>query len=441
MTVTEVAGKRVVLMGLGRFGGQIAAARYVASRGGKLLITDGAPAEKLADSLAQLSGLSFETRLGEHREEDFASADLIVTSPAVAPSSPYLSAARAAGVPVVTEIELTVERILARNPGQLFVGVTGTKGKSTTTAMLGRMMQARHKTHVGGNIGRPLINEVESIGADDWVLLELSSYMLHYLGARGFAPRVGVVTLISSDHIEWHGGLENYHEAKRNLLRHQGPGDHAVIYRGNSTAASFAAATKGTVHWYDAGSAAPLEMRLPGEHNQLNAQGALAAAKVLGVPEDLARAAVRDFGGLPHRLELVGTIRPGVSCYNDSIATIPEAAVAALRSFPAGRVLQIVGGSDKGLDMTPLTDELAARAKLTLCVGLIGTGLHEKILAAGGRSEYVGTLEAAVKRAGEAGSAGDVLLLSPGTASYDQYPNFEARGEAFRKLVGSMGPK
>lgn len=429
MEPTEVAGKRVTVMGLGRFGGQIAAARWLAGEGAKVLVTDATPAEKLAESVAQLEGLGIEYRLGEHRTEDFTAAEVVVPSPAVPPTNPYLKAARDAGVPIVTEIELFLER----NRAKMVIGVTGTKGKSTTTAMLGRMLETKNRTYVGGNIGRPLIGQVGEIKADDWVLLELSSYMLHYLGLRKFRPNVALVTMVSADHLDWHGGPEGYVNAKVNLVSHQTPADRAVVYAHNPSTPVFAGATKARFATYDGSSSARVELPLPGEHNQVNAQGALMTAKLLGVDETAAREAVKEFGGLPHRLELVGE-RDGVRYYNDSIATIPEAAVVALGAFPAGKVVQIAGGYDKHLDMSAMTSALREGAKAVLCIGALGESLAKAI---GAKAEVCGTLEVAMGRAREVARAGDVVLLSTGCASYDQFPNFEARGEAFKALARS----
>jgi UDP-N-acetylmuramoylalanine--D-glutamate ligase len=427
MEQTRVAGKRVTVMGLGRFGGQIAGARWLAGQGAKVLVTDTTPPEKLADSVRQLEGLGIEYRLGEHRIEDFSSAELVMASPAVPPENPYLAAARGAGVPIVTEIELFLER----NPARTVIGVTGTKGKSTTTAMLGRMLATRNRTHVGGNIGRPLIGTIEKITPDDWVLLELSSYMLHYLGARRFRPNLALVTMVSADHLDWHGGAEAYVNAKVNLVAHQLPEDHAIVYAQNPSTPVFAGATRAQFATYDGRTNPRVELLLPGEHNQVNAQGALLAALTLGVDDAAARDAVRGFGGLPHRLELVCE-RGGVTYYNDSIATIPEAAVVALESFPPSRVIQIVGGYDKHLDMTPMVEALARRAKAALCIGALGPSLADRI---GPRAENCATLDAAIARARNIATPGDIVLLSTGCASYDQFANFESRGDRFRELA------
>lgn len=430
--VTEVRGRRVTVMGLGRFGGQLAAVRYLVTQGASVLVTDAAPEAKLSESLRQLSGLPVTLRLGGHDEADFVETDLVVASPAVPPNNAFLQRAYAAGVPVVTEIELTLERLYARCPNVTVVGVTGTKGKSTTTELLGRMLATTCRTHVGGNIGRPLINGIDTIGPDDVVLLELSSFMLHYLGRRRFRPHVAVVTMITADHLDWHGSLEAYIDAKRQLVRYQLASDHAVLCGRSEVACGLRNDTAATVHLYDLPKAGErISMRLPGDHNQLNAAGALLAALLLGVTRERAVAAVADFAGLPHRLELVHE-ENGVRYVNDSIATVPDAAIAALCAFPAGRVIQIVGGSDKQLDMSPLVDALRNRARAVLCIGTLGPMLAS---AVGAKAEVCHTLESAVRRARQIARPGDVVLLSPGCASYDQFAHFEARGDAFRRLA------
>jgi UDP-N-acetylmuramoylalanine--D-glutamate ligase len=428
-----VRNKRVVVAGLGHFGGNVAAAKWLVSEGASVLVTDRAPAEKLGDSLPQLDGLPIEYRLGGHRDGDFTSADLVVASPAIPPSNPFLLAARAAGVPVTTEIRLFIERCPAT-----LIGVTGTKGKSTTTAMLGEILRRRFTTWVGGNIGGSLLPELERIDATDLVVLELSSYMLDYLEPMRWSPHVAVVTLIAPDHLEWHGSYEAYLAAKGNLFRFQRPDDVTVANGENPAAVELARLSPGRRIAYGVENRQPFELALPGRHNQLNAQGAFAAASVLGVTVDEAQAALRAFGGLPHRLELVHEA-DGVRWFNDSIATIPEAAVAALDAFPARHVIQIVGGADKGLPMTPLCAALCERAKAVLCIGLLGPRIAEQMgqspSQACAPTYRCGDLATAVKMARGIATPGDVVLLSPGCASYDQFVNFEKRGEAFAELA------
>jgi UDP-N-acetylmuramoylalanine--D-glutamate ligase len=423
-------GKRVTVAGLGRFGGNIAASRWLVEQGARVTVTDMAAAEKLAASIKQLDGLPITWRLGEHREEDFTQADLVVASPAIPPSNPYLQAAVKAGVPVTTEIRLVVERCPAR-----VVGVTGTKGKSTTTALLGLMLKTRHNAYVGGNIGGSLMFELPKMTKDDVVLLELSSYMLEHLGALHWSPHVALVTMITADHLEWHGSFEKYVRAKANILAYQKPSDYAVMPEDNRPALTMADMTQGRVVLFGLKGRRRFELALPGEHNQLNAQGAFAAAQVMGVTWEDAQRAVRDFPGLPHRLQLVHE-RDGVRYVNDSIATIPEAAIQGLDAFPRGSVVQIVGGYDKHLDMSAMTQALAERAKAVLTIGALGPELAKQVRTAGGNDvQECGDLAAALMRAREIAQSGDVVLLSTGCASYDQFANFEQRGETFARLA------
>jgi UDP-N-acetylmuramoylalanine--D-glutamate ligase len=431
----ELRGKRVTVAGLGRFGGQIAAARWLCGQGAVVCVTDRESAEKLADSVAQLSGLPIELRLGEHREADFCGADLVVASPAIAPQNPYLLAARRAGAPVVTEIQLFIERCPAK-----ILGVTGTKGKSTTTAMLGRILSRKFKTWTGGNIGKSLLGELERIGPSDLIVLELSSFMLEYLGEAHWSPHVAVVTMISADHLDWHGSAAAYVQAKKNILRFQSADDYAVLNRQDPATAALAHEARGKVIMFGAQEEGRFRLMVPGDHNQLNAQGAFAAASILGVDFETAQLALADFSGLPHRLQLVHE-SAGVRYFNDSIATVPEAAIAALDSFPAKKVIQIVGGSDKGLSTTALCAALVERAKAVLCIGATGGRLAELMERGDSPTAAAvyrcGDLATAVAMSGRIAVDGDIVLLSPGFASYDQFVNFEQRGEQFAKLAAA----
>lgn len=427
----ELRNRRVTVQGLGRFGGGIAVARWLANQGARVLVTDKDPADKLADSVKQLAGLPIEFRLGEHRESDFTDTDVVVASPAVPFNNPYLAAARAAGVPITTEIRLFVERCRATR----VVGVTGTKGKSTTTAMLSTMLAKRHKTWVGGNIGKSLLDDVPNIAESDVVVLELSSFMLEHLRPMSWSPHVAVITMVAQDHLDWHGSLEAYVEAKRVVLAFQKPTDFAVLNETDEGCRRIAKTAKSQVRFYGQDIPRPFDLKLPGIHNQVNAQGAFTAASCLGVTWDDAQAALREYKSLPHRLELVHEDR-GVRYYNDSIATIPEAALAALHSFPPGRVIQIIGGRQKDLPLDAMCQELARRAKAVLCIGEKGPDLADKTTNAGGKQVHLcHDLPGAVGKAKEIAREGDIVLLSTGCKSYDQFTNFEQRGETFARLA------
>ncbi|HYE18259.1 MAG TPA: UDP-N-acetylmuramoyl-L-alanine--D-glutamate ligase [Tepidisphaeraceae bacterium] len=432
-----LASQRVTVMGLGHFGGGIAVAKWLVSQGAKVLVTDLAPADKLADSLRQLAGLPIEYRLGEHRPDDFTGADLVVASPAVPLNNMYLAAARAAGVPVTTEICLFAERC----PSKLTLGVTGTKGKSTTTSMLADVLRTKYagRVFVGGNLGKSLLEDLPAIGENDPVVLELSSYMLEHLRALKWSPHVAVVTMIARDHIEWHGSVEAYVAAKRVIVEHQTEDDFAVLNLACRTADDFARHTRAQVKYFDTTSHAPFPLTLAGAHNQFNAQAAYAAASCLGVSWDDAARALRAFRALPHRLELVHE-HAGVQFYNDSIATIPEAAVAALKSFPPKRVLQIVGGHLKGeYPLEDLCNTLVERAKAVLCIGEMGPVIAAMLAKSTSQSAppcyACRDLATAVAEAKKHAIAGDIVLLSTGCKSYDQFPNFEVRGDEFTRLA------
>ncbi len=426
----DLRNKRVVVAGLGKFGGNIAAARWLAEQGARVLVTDQAPAEKLADSVKHLEDVPLEWRMGEHREADFATADLIVASPAIPPGNAYLAAATAAGVPITTEISLFIERCPAT-----IIGVTGTKGKSTTTAMLGTMLRARFATFVGGNIGGSLLAELGRIGKKEIVVLELSSFMLHYLSKLQWSPHIGVITMLSADHLDWHGSQQAYLEAKGMVVAFQRPDDVAVL--NENCNASRQLKTAGRVVWFGVSGRQRFELGIPGEHNQINAQAAFAAANVLGITWDEAQAALRTFSGLAHRLALVHE-ENGVKYYDDSIATIPEAAIAALYAFPIRKVLQIVGGYDKGLPFTAMCVALIERAKAVLCIGKTGDVIAKMLEDSGERATEVfrcGDLKTAVGMARREAKPGDVVLLSTGCASYDQFSNFEERGHQFARFA------
>ena len=427
--------KRVTVFGLGHFGGGINVSRWLCAQGAQVLVTDKQSREDLKDSVKQLEGLPIEFRLGEHRADDFTSADLVVISPAIPPTNELLLATRKAGVPVTLEIELFIERCPAK-----MIGVTATKGKSTTTSMLGAMLREKHRVHVGGNIGGSLLFDLPNIQSSDLVVLELSSYMLEHLRPREWSPHVAVVGMIGRDHLTWHGGEEAYVDAKRNLVRFQSANDFAVLSDESPAARGFADQTRAKVVRFNSKSHPPFELPIAGEHNQLNAQGAFSAANLFGITWDDAQRAMHSYKPLPHRLELVHESND-IRWINDSIATIPEAAIVAMRAYPRSKVIQIIGGDSKNLDMKPMCETLARECKAVLTIGLLGPKLAEMIRDVADRKAELfecQTLDRAVAEAKRLARPADVVLLSTGCASYDQFHNFEERGERFAKLARTL---
>jgi UDP-N-acetylmuramoylalanine--D-glutamate ligase len=429
----ELKNKRVTVAGLGYFGGQIAAARWLVEQGAKVTVTDIAAREKLEASIKQLDGLPIEYHLGGHDERDFTSCDLVVASPAIAPGNAFLAAAAGAGVPITTEIRLFIERCPLP-----VIGVSGTKGKSTTTALLGLMLRTQYHVWQGGNIGNSLLFDLPRMEPGQLVLLELSSFMLHYLDQAQWSPHVAVLTMLAADHTEWHKTQEAYLEAKRVMVKYQHEDDIAVLEQGGETARRFAEGAKGTVLWYSENSGPRFELTIPGRHNQLNAKAAFTAASAVGVRFEAAQQAVRTFPGLPHRLQLVHS-KHGVRYFDDSIGTIPTAAAAALKSFDRGTVIQILGGHDKNLPLEELCHACAEHAKAVLCIGETGPKIMQQLLALHPEFKpYVfecGTLGEAMRQAEMIAEEGDVVLLSPGCSSYDQFVNFQQRGDLFAQLA------
>jgi len=414
---------RIVVMGLGRFGGGAAAARWYAERGHEVLVTDLRDETTLEGSIRALEGLPVTFRLGRHDEADFAAADEIVVNPAVPFDHPLVQGRR-----VVTELGLTLRSLAGP-----VLAVTGTNGKSTTATLAAAMLEASGVPAVlGGNIGRPLLSEAASLGPDTVAVLEISSFQLAWLEHDGLAPRAAVVTNVTGDHLDRHPGLAHYVASKERLARAVPDTGTLVLPRHDATASRFADRARARVVWFDEEPVrADLSgLRLLGRHNEANAAAAAHAALACGAtPEGCARGAART-EPLPHRLEPVGE-RGGVLCVNDSVCTTPVAAAAAVRSFDRPVVL-LTGGRDKGLEKAPLL-EAARAARAVVAYGETGPDIARALPGAALEKR----LEKAVEKGLELARPGDVLLLSPGFASYDEFPGFDIRGARFRELVGT----
>jgi UDP-N-acetylmuramoylalanine--D-glutamate ligase len=454
-------GKRVVVMGLGRFGGGVGVTRWLAAAGAKVLVTDQAPAEKLSESLAELASCSIELRLGGHDERDFRSADVVVVNPAVPPASPFLQTAQRAGVPITTEMNLFLERCPAA-----CIGITGSVGKSTTTAMIGHVLERTlrdQRIWVGGNLGISLLDALPRIGRSDRVVLELSSFQLERIAAIRWRPRIAVITNLAPNHLDWHGSMDAYAAAKLNLLRFQDRskdtviigdsdalaacvrgliGPAAPIWRygirdgspgawrespGDRRDATSSAAGDGGIRWPG------LHLATPGRHNLQNAAAALTVAHLLGVPASEAMGVIATFEGLPHRLQRVA-VRDGVSYVNDSKSTTPEAAVTAMDAID-GPLLMIMGGYDKGIDLSPASRAAARRARFVACIGQTGATVAEQIRLAGGSAEVFTDLAGAVEACRRQARAGETVLLSPACASWDMFEDYRARGDEFARAA------
>ena len=461
--------KRVVVMGLGRFGGGAGVTRFCIERGAHVLLTDQTSEADLAAGLALIQDLlpdsnqlnqlnqsaqsdsnqpsaKLTLRLGEHREEDFTAADVLVVNPAVKPDNPFVAAAIAAGVRVTSEIRLLVSLLPDRAKT---IAITGSAGKSTTTAMTGHVLAkalgSKH-VHVGGNLGGSLLGQLDQIKNDDWVILELSSFMLQGLREDQWSPHIAVVTSYAHNHLDWHGSEPHYRSAKQAIFDFQQPGDIAILSPDCQThftpAVTDIRIAPPAADWQG-------QLLVPGSHNKANAQ--LAAAIVsaaIDQPVKTTADALFDFPGLPHRLQYICE-HADVRFYNDSKATTPEAAKLAIDSFEPHTVHVILGGYDKQSDMTALAQHAAARCVAVYTIGDTGHTIAKAARANTGDQSQAHsqaqqqatqqqakvheckTLENAVKLAIANVCRGDVVLLSPGCASWDQFENYEQRGQSF----------
>ncbi|WP_242345599.1 UDP-N-acetylmuramoyl-L-alanine--D-glutamate ligase [Anaeromyxobacter terrae] len=462
MSTPDLQGKRVTVVGLAKSG--VAAARLCAREGARVTVTDRRGPEQLAAPLAALAGASVRRALGGHDPADFERADLVVVSPGVPMAIPELRAARAAGVPVWGEAELAAHFL----PGVPIVAITGTNGKSTTTALAGALFARHRPTFTGGNLGTPLCEHVLQGGGAEVVVLELSSFQIE--GLLSLRPRVAAILNVTPDHLDRYRDVEDYAAAKARLFALQQAGDHAVANARDPRALAMAEASRATLHtfgfgppvpdgardpggepgaggatevWVRRGGGAPERYRLAnralrGRHNRENAMAAVLCARLLGVPGDAVQAGLEAFPGLPHRLELVSE-RGGVEWVNDSKATNVDSTFVGLSAFPAGtpRVVLVMGGRGKGAPYAPLRPLFPGRVKALLTVGEDAPAV-ERELGDLCPTEACGTLAGAVRRAAVLARPGDAVLLSPACASYDQFRNYEERGDAFRSHVAEL---
>jgi UDP-N-acetylmuramoylalanine--D-glutamate ligase len=412
--------RSALVVGLARSGE--AAALALARRGVRVRGVDRSP----AIDAGRLRAAGVEVILGADDPAPVDGMEVVIKSPGVPGESTLVASARAAGVPVWSEIELG-SRLLA-NP---ILGVTGTNGKTTTSELLGAIFRAAGRAvAVAGNVGRPLTALDGTIARDAWVVCELSSFQLEDVDR--FRPHVAVLLNLTPDHLDRHGSFEAYRNAKLRIFENQTEDDVAVVPRGFGPVPGAARRVE-----FSAGDELPREPRIPGSHNRENAAAATAAARAAGIPDEAIGEGLASFEGVPHRLELVGEVG-GVRFVNDSKATNPEAAERALSAYPAG-VRVILGGSRKGTPFAGLARAAhAAGVSRAYLIGESADEIAEALAAQAVLFTHSMTLERAVADAYADADSGEVVLLSPACASFDQFENFEARGARFRELVEAL---
>jgi len=446
----ELRGKRVLVVGLARTG--VATSLFCAARGAIVTAMDTRSESEIGESCAQLRAAGVRLELGGHRENIFLEQDLIIPSPGVPADAPLLQAARSKGVNIWSEIELA-DRFLN---GRL-IGITGSNGKTTTTTLIEHILKnAGFPTILAGNIGTPLISCVEKTNDQTITVVELSSFQLELIDT--FRPNISVFLNLTPDHLDRHHTLEAYGAAKARIFENQTEADSAVLNADDPATKPYAPA-KPHVYWFsrkqrvaqgaflrgneiafrrDGTEEFVLKLQdipLAGAHNLENVLAAVAATRLAGAEPAAIAKGVRSFAGVEHRLEFVAEIG-GVRYYNDSKATNVDATLKAIDSFP-GRILIILGGKDKGSDYTVLQKPLREKAILALLIGAAAEKI-EKQIAGSVALENAGTIERAVEVASHAARPGDVVLLAPACASFDQFQNYEHRGRVFKELVHQL---
>ena len=451
------AGQRIVILGLARQG--VALARYLALAGGQVVVSDQQPAAKLAEALAALSDLPIEYVLGGHPDSLLDGAALVCLSGGVPTDLLIVQTARRRGVPLSNDSQIFLE---ACPPGVTVIGITGSAGKTTTTTLVGRMLAAdgAGQVFVGGNIGNPLLAQLDALRPGDRVVLELSSFQLELMTR---SPQIAAVLNVTPNHLDRHGTMLAYTEAKSHILRHQTPDGLTILGLDDAGARALAPLALGQVAYFSAeqpvpagayvqdgtlmfrwaGVASPVatvaEVELRGRHNVLNVLAAIALSGAAGASPVAMRAGLTGFRGVAHRLELVRE-RNGVRWYNDSIATAPERVIAALRAFDEPLVL-LLGGRDKKLPWNDLAALVRDRVKRVVVFGEAGPLIEQALLAAGVPAERYtrrATLAEAVRVAAEQAVPGDVVLLSPGCTGFDEFRDFAERGNKFRQWVQAL---
>lgn len=447
----ELKGKRVLVVGLGRSG--LASALFLKAHGARVTVSDAKSEDQLREHIPALLDAGIAVETGRHGERTFQGQDLIVVSPGVPVDAEPIAQARNLGQSVIGEIELASQFLSGP-----IVAITGSNGKTTTTTLVGEILaDAGIKTLVGGNIGTPAISLAERATAETAIVLEVSSFQLETIST--FRPKVAVILNITPDHLDRHRTFAAYVDAKARIFENQTVEDFSVLNADDPTCVELAGRTRGQVFWFsrkrevDAGAFSrrgqiffrkngtdleimPIsEIPLKGAHNLENVLAGVCAGTLMQCPPEKIRRAVGSFKAVEHRLEYVARVR-GVDYYNDSKATNVDATIKALESFPANIHL-ILGGKDKGSDYTVLNDLLRKRVKSVYTIGAAAQKIKSHVKGATNIVEAA-TLESAISRAAVAAQPGDIVLLAPACASFDQFQNYEHRGRVFKDLVHNL---
>jgi UDP-N-acetylmuramoylalanine--D-glutamate ligase len=429
-------GKKVTVMGLGLLGRGLGDTLFLVRCGARVTVTDLKTADQLGPSLKKLEGLPVTIHVGGHDEADFVNADMILRNADVPRSSKFLRIAAEHGVPIEMD-----ESLFCKNFSGDVVGITGTRGKTTTTTLIHKILSAaRSRVFLAGNImGQATLPLLENVGQEDTVVLELSSWQLQGFHDARLSPNAAVFTNIHPDHLNRYADMDEYIHDKKAIFLYQKAADFCIFNGDQAQTRELAEEAPAGKSFFSTEDVPPTwDIRLPGRHNRENVAAATCLARKMRVQERVIRSTVEAFRGVEHRLQWLGE-KNGVGFINDATSTTPVAGCAALDSTEGKRILLIAGGSDKKLDLRPFANAAASRTyRIALLEGDATEDLYGKIASAGGEHKVVGrfgNLENAVKRLLEEAERGDVVLLSPACASFGMFRNEFHRGDTFIRVV------
>lgn len=448
----EFSGKKITVMGLGRFGGGVGAARFLAENGARVTVTDLKTEAELGDSVKSLEGLGIRFVLGRHEMRDFIHADQVIVNPAVPSDSQFVKAAREEKTPLNTEIGLFVERCLVP-----ICGITGSNGKTTTVSMLGSILEKSGRPyHLGGNIGGSLLSKLDTFRSRDIVVLELSSFQLEWLKRHYWSPHVAAVLNVLPNHLDRHGSFEEYQEIKGSIFAYQQSHDFSVLVHDDPGSRGLFPYIKSRLVWVGADMDVYgfkvvdgwmirksgrvvnkyLEinrLNVPGKHMIVNALTAAACAWALDIEAEAIAEGLRAFQGVPHRLEKIGE-KGDIVFYNDSKATTPDAAAVGVESF--NRPVDIIlGGYDKKTPFEGMAARMKGKVRYAAVIGQTAGEIASALKQEDVEYNICDTFDEAFHACTEHMQPGDAVLLSPACASYDMFANYEERGDYFRALV------
>ncbi len=437
--LSYIRDKKVLIWGLGLQGGGLSSTLFFASQGASVRVTDLKSNQNLSASIQQLSQYPIEYHLERHDISDFEWADIVVVNQDIfhrAPDSPYLQYLIESGKGFETEMGLFFK--LCSKP---IIGITGTRGKTTTTTALGELLRSTGATvFVGGNIPQSMnLKRIEEANEAKYVVLELSNYQLHGLGWEKISPYISVITSISPDHLISYNTFDEYILDKKQIYKYQSNDDHLVIKRNELYSDEFYQEAASQTHWFDE-TTLPSDwlLKLPGKHNRENMGSVYTVAKILGIDEEQIRSSITSFSGVAFRLETIAVI-DGVSYINDTTATTPTAAIIALNTFPKEKIIWIGGGHTKNLPLDDLVKTINKRVKK--CILLDGEGTNEilPLLRVDSKMvELYRDFKQAILEAKNIAQPGDIVLLSPGFSSFGMFVNEFDRGRQFNEIVATL---